>query len=198
MQGGKNEKVIRSARRGRAPGRRGRLALALDDDTTHDLTITVDEVAMIRDIGADPSFTIEAPGTAGDELVVTPTNDDTKWLQYTSVVADAGETRKITAIIDDVAGDTPPAGTTLSVTASDPTTGGDECGTLGSNNGKQDLSWTASVDVVTGVGSGWTGTGAAEGVNLLYEYVIDDCQAGQLFESSYLLKIKYTLTDSSP
>lgn len=167
-------------------------AMALNDDTDHDVTITVDEVAMIADVGADVSFVIEAPAQAGGDFVVAPTNEDGRWLQYSSIVDNAGETRTITVQISGAVN--PPAGTTLSVSAADPA--GDGCGTLGNGVADVDLTGVAQ-DMVTGIGSGTTGTGVGvDGVQLTYELTIDDCSA--LFADVYTVNILYTLTDSTP
>ena len=96
-------------------------APAQESDTTdHNVNIDVEEVALINDIGDDPVFTIDAPAGAvgGEAVVVTSTDEDSKWLQYTSILGPALNERKITVSIDDA--DNIPAGTTLTVTAATP------------------------------------------------------------------------------
>jgi len=171
-------------------------ALAANDNDTHTVTITVNEVAMIRvyPSGIDEvSFTVGAPTTAGDAFVVTPTNDAAKWLQYTSIVPTAATyKRKITV---EKSSGTIPAFLTLTVTPAAPT-GANGRGNRGTAGTQVTISGTAQ-DLVTGIGSCYTGIAASHGVQLTYALTVDSGEEGDLYASSYSPVIKYTLTEAA-
>jgi hypothetical protein len=50
--------------------------------------------------------------------------------------------------------------------------------------------------IVAGVGSGYTGDEATDGLNLVYELEITDGHVGELYADSYHAVVTYTLTDS--
>lgn len=171
--------------------------LAASDTTDHDITINVEEVALIDlNNNAAITFTIGAPALAGDAFVVDPEEDASKWLWYTSIVAGSEESRKITVEIDNSTNI--PAGVLLYVEAlndADPTGG---CGELGSFvAGPIELNDTAgdAEDIVTAIGSGYTGrVDGTDGVQLEYTLDIDGCE--ELFAGNYTVNVLYTLTDS--
>jgi len=158
------------------------------DTTEHNVQINVREVALINAIGTDPEFTIGAPSVGGEAFAVTSSNADAKWLQYSSIVSAPNEKRKITAAIEPDANI--PAGATLLVTADDPQGG---TGFLGSGTGQVELA-ESPADIVTGIRSGYTGTGGSEGVQLTYELAIDLADPAALYANSYTVEVKYTLT----
>jgi hypothetical protein len=98
--------------------------LAAETDTAdHDVTITVNEVAELAiNETATAAVTIGAPATGGDALETTWSNNDSSYLQYTSVVDDMTY-RKITVV---TSSELPP-GVSLQVT---PTSAGDKQGEL--------------------------------------------------------------------
>lgn len=167
-------------------------ALALTDTATHDITITVDEVAMLAlDDNSALSFTVSAPAVAGDPFVVTEPGDVTKYLQFTSIVT-ATTTRKITAQL----GTALPAGIFINVAATDAAGG---CGTLGTAVASTALS-TTDADVVAGIGSGYTGSAAdSDGVQLVYSISAINCgDAGTVFENpGTTVTVTYTLTEDA-
>ncbi len=158
---------------------------AASDTATQSVTMTVSEIAVL-DVTANPgTLTIAAPGTGGE----TPADpsDNSTYAQYTSTVG-AGQSRAITAEIG--GGDSTPAGTTLTLGAA-PSGNTNE----GSTAGTVTLSSTAQ-NVVTGVGSCATGTGATDGAQLTYTLVIGtmtDLVAG----ASETATVTLTLTDPS-
>ncbi|MFZ5565061.1 MAG: hypothetical protein ACOZBW_13515 [Thermodesulfobacteriota bacterium] len=171
-------------------------ALALTDTATHDATITINEVALIGlDDTAALEWTIDAPtsGTPGDEFSVTDPADATKFLQYTSIVSST-TTRTITVEIDaDL-----PTGLVIAIAPTDAS----NCGDLGTS-AAVDLTVTGSAeDLVTGIGSGYTGTTAdTDGVQLDFtlDYDPDLCTiAGSIFEDEdTTVTLTYTLTEDA-
>lgn len=167
------------------------VGLAAESDTdTHDVKITVNEVAELRiEGGGSTAVVIGAPDTAGDSPKTTWTDKDAAYLQYTSIVQTT-QTRRITAEIK-AADNKLPDGVALKV---NPTTAGCGQGTLGTAGGEVTLDETAR-DIVTGIGSGWTGTGGTDGVKLEYSV---ELTAADLKETSVgTTTITYTLTEGA-
>jgi hypothetical protein len=128
------------------------------------VTVTIEEVAILGIVGGDPSFVVGAPTTGGDAFVITENNTDASYLQYSSIV-DTGLTRKITAATSANL----PTGVALEVT---PTTAtGGKVGTIGTAEGTVVLS-TLAKNIVTGIGSGYTGTAPTDGVRLNYSLAL--------------------------
>ena len=172
-------------------------ALAATDNDSHTVTITVNEVAMIRVNGAnDVSFTIGAPTTDGDAFLVTPANADAKWLQYTSIVP-TDSTYKRTIQVDLASGSgSIPAGTTLNVMPSAPAGVGK--GNRGNQVGSAVAISGTAADVVTDVRSCYTGMAATGGVQLTYSLEINNGEEGLLYSptSAYTPVVRYTLTSA--
>lgn len=157
---------------------------------SHDITITVNEVALLGlDDNTAVAFTLGAPAAPGAAFGVTASSGTIKYLQYTSIVP-SGASRTITAEIDASL----PDGLGINVAATDAANG---CGTLGSS---ADIALgTTPVDIVTGIGSGYTGTGAADGVRLNYSLDAIDCtgEACLIFQDDTTVTVTYTLTDAA-
>ena len=165
-------------------------ALALTDTATHDLTISVSEVAMLDlDDTGELTFSIGAPATAGGSFTVTGTTGSaTRFLMYTSIV-ESGLTRTITGEVDAAL----PTGIVVSVAATD-VASGNECGDVGTA-ADIDLSTTAAT-VVSGIGSGYTGSAAGDGIQLDYSVDAIDCaDAGGILFADTTVTVTYTLTE---
>ena len=150
---------------------------------THDVTININDIAEVNVNGSDISLTVTAPGAGGSDPQG-DSNTDAQ-LQYTSVVSST--TRLVSAKIS--AGSVP-SGLSLAV---QPT------GTPGTNEGTYGSSVTLTAtdqNLVTGVGSCATGTGASDGATLSYSLSVDD--PTQLdYGDDTTVTITYTLTDDS-
>jgi hypothetical protein len=135
-----------------------------DGDDVHTINFTIPEVTLI-DIEPNASttltFTATAPTHAGDTLAF-PTSDNSLWLNYTSIKAASGTTRRITAQLDVAA----PANTTLKVTAATATTG---FGGRGTSSGVVTLT-TSPATVINGITSCYTLQGANNGSQLTYSW----------------------------
>jgi hypothetical protein len=170
------------------------LADETDEETTHDVTITVDEVAELGIVGDDVSFTVGSDADPGDPFKVTPINQDAKYLQYTSIVDD-GSTRKITVQQTDAL----PDGVTLKVTPAAPSGGQGDKGTqVGSAIDLGPTKDDGAADVVTEIGSCYTGTEGTDGVQLTYELTVENDDVSSLktlTETAYT--ITYTLTEGA-
>jgi hypothetical protein len=171
-------------------------AAAASDSATHNVTITVSEVAGLAIVGAEVSFTVGAvPPTAGAEPTITPTNAGAKYLQYTSLVT-SGQTRKITVSRSNDL----PAALTLRLQVTLP--GANKRGATGSAgafSAATDLTaitGTATQEAVTAIGSGWTGTAGTDGANLTYSLVFT-AGDNSFVTTNDPVVVTYTLTTSA-
>jgi len=151
---------------------------------THQINVTVDGIALLRvNDGNAITLQITAPATEGDSTAVK--SNATNYLQYTSIRA-SGVTKKVTAATDVAV----PAGLSLLVTAAAPTTG---AGTRGTSGGRKALSTSAS-DVITGIGSCYTGIGATDGGLLTYQLFVNNW-TNVLSGGPTAVTVTYTLTN---
>jgi len=163
------------------------IVYAANDSASHQVTMNVVECVVI-DLNDTSTITLQttAPAVGGDP--VTGATDSTKRLQYTSLVP-AGQTRRVTANWGPA--DSAPAGTSLRVeiTAINGVAG--NCGTA---TGQITLSNVAQ-NIITGIGSCRTGTGA-NGATVTYTFSIDDISQLQVGDSK-TVTVTFTLTDAS-
>jgi len=131
----------------------------------HDVNFTIDEVATLQIVDASAaslssvSFHLTAPGTAG--AAVANVSSQSIYLQYTSVKgATPDDVRKVTI---DLASGTFPDGITLNV---DGITNG--YGNIGTGQSLVLSNSVLSGDVITGIGSCYTGTSPGEGCEITY------------------------------
>lgn len=158
---------------------------------SHVVEITISEVANLRVYeGTAVVIGIEGPDSAGASPKISYVNADKNYLQYSSITVD-GQTRKITGAITGASG--VPGGVVLRVTPA--TAAGYKVGAVGSAAGAAvTLSGTAQ-DIVTGIGSGYTGTAATDGVQLSYSIILtpEDLTA----TGTATVEVTYTLTDGA-
>jgi len=114
--------------------------------------------------GVAPSLTLSAPTEGG--TTIAPATSSNSWINYTSIIEN-GTTNKVTVAIS---GSPVPAGTTLKVAAAAYSGNGD--GIFGVPAGIVSLSSTAQ-DLITGIGSCYTGTGNTNGHQLTYTWSVN-------------------------
>lgn len=161
------------------------------DSDSHDVEITVSEVANLRVYeGTTVQVSIEGPDSAGDSPKISYTNADSNYLQYSSVVV-TGLTRKITGAITGAT--TVPDGVALRVTPT--TAAGNNFGAVGSAAGTAVTLSSTAQDIVTGIGSGYTGTLPTDGAKLIYSITLtpEDLKA----TGTTTVEVTYTLTEGS-
>ena len=171
------------------------LASASAQDTNvddHTLTVDIPPVALL-DIEGGASVTLQAtaPTEAGDPLSFSDT-DNSLWLNYSSIVGNApNATRKVSVAVTG----TLPTGTNLKVQAAAATSDG--AGTKGTSTGLVTLAAVATnYDVITGIGSCYTGTGASKGHQLTYSLTENSGSYSSLnFDTDYTVTLTYTLSD---
>lgn len=135
--------------------------------------------------GTAPSLTFAAPAEAG--LAVADVTSNSSWINYTSIIA-SGSTNKVTVAITNGA---VPTGTTLKVVAAADAAAGD--GTVGTPTAQVTLDGTAQ-DIVTGIGSCYTGDGNAAGHQLTYTWSVDADAYATVATANASLTTTYTIT----
>ncbi|MDP3353594.1 MAG: hypothetical protein Q8S44_07630, partial [Flavobacteriaceae bacterium] len=130
-----------------------------------------------------------APTEAGEKAVFNATNN-ALWINYTSIKSTANPTRKVSI---QITGGTVPAGLQLSIAAA--AYSGTGAGTTGTSAGTKILTGT-SQDLITGIGSAYTGNGVSNGHNLTYTLAQIGSYADLDFNSSNTLTVTYTLSDN--
>jgi hypothetical protein len=129
-------------------------------------SVTYDLSAMaILDLeGIAPTLTFAVPSEAGSAIEAV--TSEASWINYTSIIEE-GTTNKVSVVLS---GTAVPTGTTLQVVAAAHAGTGD--GTYGTPTTVVTLSQIAQ-DVITAVGSAYTGTGDANGHQLTYTWSVD-------------------------
>ncbi|MBT4968184.1 MAG: hypothetical protein HN704_04940 [Bacteroidetes bacterium] len=123
------------------------------------LTMGIPAIALLA---TTTDVTLELTTTTAGEAI--SGGQGTAYVQISSIVA-SGLTRKITATVTGV-----PTGTALSVSAVAPS-GGNSGGTLGTGETAVSLvNSDPAVDIVTGIGSCFTGVSATDGYTLTYDW----------------------------
>jgi hypothetical protein len=163
------------------------------DEQSHNVAISIPEIAIL-DIetteNADVTFALDANGLeAGEEFVIDEENSDL-WINYTSVVAASGNQRNITVESNSV-----PSidGLTLKVVAS--AHSGNGGGTIGSPTAIVQPSSTPA-NIITGIGSAYTGDGNTNGHNLTYHLDFNgDFADLNVSDAASTISMTYTITD---
>ncbi len=164
-----------------------------EDFQTHNIAISIPEIAIldIETTGSENvTFALNADNLeAGAEFIVDEENSDL-WINYTSIVAVAGNERSISITADDV----PEIdGFTLKVIAAEYSGSGE--GTLGDPTTIVTPS-ESPTDIITGIGSAFTGDGNSNGHNLTYYLDFDgDFADLNVDDAGMNIEIKYTITD---
>ena len=161
-----------------------------EGEFAHALHVQIPEVSLVKVVGTTSlSLALLAPIEAG-ESVTTTVVDSSCWLNYS--VIKGGVTRPRSTIRARITDGVLPDGLRLRVVAGS-ATGGD--GQLGVPGGAVELS-SAEQNVITAIGSSYTGKGEGQGHRLLYELSLKKSGYDQLdFEQSETLEITYTISD---
>lgn len=162
----------------------------------HNVVIGIPEVALLdleavngTSITLGPTAPVEA-GNAVDFNSV----DNSIWINYSSIIGSTTEPSRNVAV--QITSGTVPAGTELSVLAASDAGNGD--GTMGSPTPTVVLTSTAQ-NIITGIGSAYTGNGVNKGHNLSYALNLSSAAGSyaQLdFDNSDTVVITYTLSDN--
>lgn len=162
----------------------------------HSVVIGIPEVALL-DLEAANGTTItlgpSAPVEAG-EAVDFNSVDNSIWINYSSIVGSVTEPSRNVAV--QITSGTVPTGTELSVLAASDSGNGD--GTMGAPTAAVVLTSTAQ-NIITGIGSAYTGNGVNKGHNLSYALNLSSAAGSYAlldFDNSDTVVITYTLSDN--
>lgn len=171
---------------------------------SHSVDIVIPAVTMIRispTTGNTRTMTYSAPTTPGDPITGGVASGAALYLQYSSIMGSVITDRKIHV----TATGTVTNGLNLKVAAATPSSG---AGVLGTTTGAQvvlapdqTLATGATVKVLDGITSCYTGTGATDGSLLTYTSdvlpgTLSSAQYGALRAGTYTLTVTYTLADN--
>ena len=164
-----------------------------DGDNTassHTVTISIPEVALL-DLENSSTITLAptAPTEAGEAFSFTSSTNNSIWVNYSSVVAN-GKLRKVSAKISS---GTVPTGLLLKVIAGTYTGSGK--GNLGEAASQVTLN-SSDQDLITGIGSCYTESGASKGHQLTYSLELNSANDyDKLVKADTDLTITYTISD---
>lgn len=165
---------------------------------SHDISLGIPEVAMLDIESTSGSNTISlgatAPSDAGDPLDFSATNSSL-WINYSSIVNSTNDlTRSVSA---KVSNNTVPSGMLLNLSLGDATST-NSGGTLGTTtNGSTPIALTANdQQIVSGIGSCYTGSPELNGHQLTYSIDADATNYEDLVANSVSVTIMYTLSDN--
>ena len=163
----------------------------------HNVVIDIPEVALL-DLEAESGTSITlaptAPSEAGNALNFDNAVDNSIWINYSSIIGSVLEPSRNVAV--QITSGTVPAGTELGVLAASAVGNGD--GTMGAATAAVVLTSTAQ-NIITGIGSAYTGNGINKGHNLSYALRLSAAAGSysQLdFDNSDTIVISYTLSDN--
>lgn len=153
---------------------------------THTVSVKVPEVAMISVVGsgADNSVSLEfAALSAAGEWFSEVTSTESIYLRLSSLKPSADREVQVSANV--------PAGLTLKVTAGTNTGGKGTTGTPKSNV----IIGSNASDLITGIGSGYTGNTSTNGFPLTYKLSVDEDNVASLASATTAITVTYTITE---
>lgn len=167
-------------------------AFAQDDaDDSHQIIVEIPTVALIdiepagnKNITA--SFTQAIPLEAGEKITA-PANNNTLWLNYSSIQTGA-KTKRV-----DVSADELVPGVDIHVVAAAAADAG--AGTKGTQTGGFNLT-TGPQILINGIGSAYTLSGSGNGHQLTYSFSADDTNYGTLRSGPKTVVVTYTLAEN--
>ncbi len=168
--------------------------LAQSNQSSHKANIEIPEVALlglVSEEAGQTNLTVSAPTEAGNKIdVSTAQQKNGVWLNYSSIIRSQNHRRKVIAVVQGEI----PAGMQLFVEASQATGQGN--GTMGQPIGKVALSGQPA-DVISDIGSCYTGKGVSNGHLLTYRLEADNSgvSMADLAQHQATLQVVYTLTD---
>lgn len=163
---------------------------------SHDLRVTIPHYAMVGlSSTEDITLIATAPETAGEGLKFTSATNNTKYLQYSSIMASNNATNSISVSMTNV-GTGLPEGVTIEVQAEKKSSGGK--GNRGTGvDSPIVLSTSESKDIVTGIKNCYTGTGT-NGHKLTYALKMADTDESYeaLTSGNFDVTVTYTITEN--
>lgn len=152
------------------------------------ITISIPEVALVDFQGTSRLITANSPndGQRSAEQVITQSTSDNTWLNYSSIVS-PGASNYISVYISE--GDLPPA-TFINLNIGDDVSEGK--GATGNPSGEIILSRYPQ-NIITGIGSCYTGRGINKGHQLFFSLVGDNTNLVIPGNNDYRISVTYTI-----
>ncbi|WP_167617623.1 hypothetical protein [Maribellus sediminis] len=164
-----------------------------EHEANHKAKVNIPNVALLSlqfEENSSLDLTGSAAAIAGDQINLNTDQKSGVWINYSSV-SEKNQKRKVTASVSG----TIPQGITLKVKAEKSV--GNGKGELGQSKGFVKLSETPA-DIISGIGSCYTGTGIQNGHLLSYEVDVDEAVFYRNSEQQpALVSVVYTLTDDN-
>lgn len=165
-----------------------------DKDDSHTISVEIPEVALLdleTSTPGDKNFTaLFTHSTEAGDPITAPSNNTSIWLNYSSILKSSGaSSRNISVSASAVI-----PGVTITVIAGSASVDGK--GTLGTPSSLLTLS-TIAQDIINGVGSAYTVTGATKGHQLTYAFIANDANYAALRSGTTApITVTYTLSDN--
>ena len=163
---------------------------------SHSVSINIPTIALVdvESVNGGEAGVINLSPTvssleAGEAVDFGTASNSDLWLNYTSVVEGSSSTRQITVELDNE--NKLPDGVSLLVSAGGISSGKGKKGSP--ESGKVIISKTAK-NLITGIGSCYTESGANKGHRLTYELSLDSDDYEDLIADTYDVEITYTIT----
>jgi len=159
----------------------------------HSISCEIPEVALVglvSDNGSDLMISAIAPTEAGNSIDDFNSDNNKIWINYSSIITNENHRRKIIGMISGEL----PKGIRIKVQASEVLGFGK--GSRGNPSGEVFLTNEPS-DIITNIGSCYTGKGTNNGHVLTYKLEIDESEYSSLVNKNESINIVYTLTDQN-
>lgn len=177
-------------------------SLAQDNNTdNHKVTVKIPEIALldIESAGGknDIVLTVEAPTEAGESVVLDNAYNKNLWINYTSIINSSSKDQSRNVSVK-ISNGKVPGGLNLKVEAQAASSDGK--GNKGKPVGTALVLTGSDQDIITGIGSCYTGNGDGKGHQLVYSLELskDGDNFGDLDndQDGTELTITYTLSDN--
>lgn len=157
---------------------------------THNITVTIPEVALVDlEGGTAVTLAFPTPTEAGAAFDVSTVTNNSLWLNYSSIVASAGETSRIVKV---KLGSKQTNGLDVRLLAAAQAGG---TGTTGTPSAMLTLT-TSDQDLISAIGSCYTGNGTSSGHQLTYSLNINDVAALKHDLDDNAVVVTFTITDN--
>lgn len=160
-------------------------------EAKHNLEVKIGTHALVA-LSSNTSITLEpaAPTTAGEGLNfdVASASDNSIYLQYSSIKRNSDNSISVS-----MTGDQLPTGVSIEVEAENAQNGK---GQIGSSNNRKLTLANGPQDLITGIGSCYTGTGSTNGHKLKYTLKMSsNANYQSLVAKDYTSVVTYTITE---
>lgn len=164
----------------------GNNSVAQSNTAVSNLNFSIPPVAILA-IETDNTISFSSPSQVG--VVITPESSKNSWINYSSVV-NSGTSNKITV---NISSGQLPESTSIKLMTGNYV--GDGAGNLGTPVSEITLSESPQ-DIITNIGSCYTGTGLLKGHQLTYSWIVDKNYSNNESDSGNVIALTYTILSS--